>query len=111
LQGIFDSLTWGVIPAQRPTAEEKMEVPVEILSRYMERRKKDLESCLFNFESENFQELEKVGHQLKGNGLTFGHPDLSSIGSHLEVAAAAQDQKEIELALKDFSLWVNTNIN
>ena len=88
-----------------------MEVPSDILSRYMERRKKDLEVCLINLEEENYSELEKVGHQLKGNGLTFGHPDLSSIGSHLEVAAAAQNQKEIELALKDFSFWVNTHIN
>lgn len=88
-----------------------MEVPVDIQNRYMERRKKDLETCLYNLEHENYSELEKVGHQLKGNGLTFGHPDLSSIGSHLEIAAAAQNQKEIELALKDLSLWVNQHIN
>lgn len=88
-----------------------MEVPVDIQIRYMERRKKDLEVCLYNLEHENYSELEKVGHQLKGNGLTFGHPELSTIGSHLEVAASTQDQKEIELALKDLSMWVSSHIN
>lgn len=88
-----------------------MEVPSDILSRYMERRKKDLEVCLINLEKENFTELEKVGHQLKGNGLTFGHADLSSIGSHLEVAAAAKNMQELERALKDFSFWVHQHIN
>lgn len=88
-----------------------MEVPEDIQIRYMERRKKDLEVCLYNLVHENYPELEKVGHQLKGNGLTFGHPELSSIGSHLEVAAAAHNQKEIELALKDLSHWVSDHIN
>lgn len=88
-----------------------MEVPVDIQIRYMERRKKDLEVCLYNLEHKNFSELEKVGHQLKGNGLTFGHPELSSIGSQLETAASTHNQKEIELALKDFSLWVGQHIN
>lgn len=88
-----------------------MNVPQDLLFRYMERRKKDLELCLANLEELNFTEIEKVGHQLKGNGLTFGHADLSSIGSHLEVAAAAGNIMELERAIKDFSHWVNQNIN
>lgn len=88
-----------------------MNVPQDLLFRYMERRKKDLELCLVNLQDLNFVEIEKVGHQLKGNGLTFGHADLSSIGSHLEVAAAAKNIIELELAIKDFSHWVNQNIN
>lgn len=88
-----------------------MNVPQDLLFRYMERRKKDLEHCLANLEDLNFVEIEKVGHQLKGNGLTFGHADLSSIGSHLEVAAAAKNIIELERAIKDFSHWVNQNIN
>lgn len=88
-----------------------MNVPQDLLFRYMERRKKDLEQCLANLENLNFTEIEKVGHQLKGNGLTFGHADLSSIGSHLEVAAASGNIIELERAIKDFSLWVNQNIN
>jgi HPt (histidine-containing phosphotransfer) domain-containing protein len=88
-----------------------MEVPPEILSRYMERRKRDLEVCLVSLEFENFNELEKVGHQLKGNGVTFGHNDLSLIGNKLEEAAARKNIAELEVALKDFSHWVNGHIN
>lgn len=88
-----------------------MEVPGEILTRYLERRKKDLETCLSCLERENFQELEKVGHQLKGNGVTFGHAELSEIGSHLEEAAHERNLSDLESALKDFSLWINKHIN
>jgi hypothetical protein len=120
--GIFDSLTWGVIPkyelaksflvsTMKEIREGSMEVPGDILFRYLERRKRDLEMCLLSLESKNYSELEKVGHQLKGNGLTFGHPDLSSIGSHMEVAAASHNESELEKALKDFSSWVSHHIN
>jgi len=88
-----------------------MDVPPDYLLRYRERRKKDLELCLSNLQDLNFIEIEKVGHQLKGNGLTFGHPDLSSIGSHLEKAAGEQNIPELEQAIKDFSCWVSENVN
>ena len=88
-----------------------MEVPQEILSRYLERRKRDLEACLYNLEKKNFSELEKVGHQLKGNASTFGHEDLTSISSELELAAATRDIAQLEFALENFSTWVSEHIN
>lgn len=85
-----------------------MEVPSDIKHRYIERRKKDLEECLASLERHQFEEIEKVGHQLKGNGTTFGHPELSAIGKKMEVAAKTQDMESLEAALKDFSQWVYT---
>lgn len=84
-----------------------MEVPNEIMSRYLERRKRDLEECLCSLESKQYSEIEKVGHQLKGNGLTFGHPELSAIGKKMEDAAVREDLEMIEKALKEFSSWVH----
>jgi hypothetical protein len=91
--------------------EERMEVPEEIRSRYMERRKRDLEQCLNSLQTSNYVEIEKVGHQLKGNGLTFGYADLSQIGKQLEKAASKKDIPSVESALKEFSEWVNQHLN
>ena len=85
-----------------------MEVPSDIQQRYLERRKKDLEECLNYLERHHFEEIEKVGHQLKGNGVTFGHPELSEIGKKMESAAHAHDKESVEVILKDFSQWVHT---
>lgn len=84
-----------------------MEVPNDIMAKYIERRKQDLEACLASFERHQYEEIEKVGHQLKGNGTTFGHPELSSIGKKLEDAAHVQDLEVLVSSLKEFSLWVN----
>lgn len=85
-----------------------MEVPREIMQKYIERRKLDLEACLASLSQQRFDEIERVGHQLKGNGATFGHPELSLIGKKLEEAAQLQNVESIEAALKDFSDWVHT---
>ena len=84
-----------------------MEVPNEIMNRYIERRKRDLEACLTLIESHQYQEIEKIAHQLKGNGFTFGYPELSDIGKKLEQAAQEHDLKILQDSLREFSLWVN----
>lgn len=88
-----------------------MQVPEDILNRYIERRKRDLASCFQNIEEGKFEELEKVGHQLKGNGETFGHPELSEIGKELEEAAREGNPDSLHLAVEKFSAWVNRKIN
>lgn len=84
-----------------------MEVPSEIMIRYIERRKRDLEECLSSLRKHSYEDIERVGHQLKGNGATFGHPELSTIGKKLEQAAQVQDLENLEIALKEFSQWVH----
>lgn len=85
-----------------------MQVPYDLMARYIERRKQDLEDCMASLANKQFDEIERVGHQLKGNGATFGHPELSSIGKKLEQAAQVQNIEELETALKEFSQWVHT---
>lgn len=88
-----------------------MEVPEAMQTRYVERRKKDLEDCQASFKLHNYSVLEKVGHQLKGNGTTFGFADISTIGKRMELAAANADAPEVEKALEDFSNWVTQHLN
>ena len=88
-----------------------MEVPEAMQSRYVERRKRDLEICRESLAHQNFSALEKLGHQLKGNGATFGFNDISIIGKRMEVAALHENVMEVEEALKDLSHWINRHIS
>jgi HPt (histidine-containing phosphotransfer) domain-containing protein len=83
-----------------------MEVPVELMARYIENRRRDLDGCLDFYRQHDFDKIAKVGHQLKGNGSTFGHPELSTIGKNLEEAAKVQDTDSLSAALKDFRHWL-----
>ena len=83
-----------------------MELPRHILGRYIEHRRRDLKECLSSLKRHQYEKIEKVGHQLKGNGTTFGHPELSSIGEKLEESARDQNMEMLGKSLEEFSDWV-----
>lgn len=85
-----------------------MQVPHEIMAKYIERRKIDLEACLDSFDRHHYAEIEKIGHQLKGNGTTFGYPELSHLGKKLEEAAKLEDGDALGASLEEFSRLIAT---
>jgi HPt (histidine-containing phosphotransfer) domain-containing protein len=88
-----------------------MEVPEELLNRYLERRKKDLENCSFWVKEGSFQNVERTGHQLKGNGETFGFGELSELGAILEEAAKKKDISKLHSILHDFDDWLKKRVS
>jgi HPt (histidine-containing phosphotransfer) domain-containing protein len=83
-----------------------MQVPTALMAKYIENRKIDFNGCLSFYDHHEYEKIAQIGHQLKGNGSTFGHPELSSIGKKLENAAQTHDADSLRSALKDFSLWI-----
>lgn len=72
----------------------QLEIPHEAVVKYMERRKTDIEKCRVALESGELSVLETVGHQLKGNGITFGFPEISTIGEAMENAAKTHNTED-----------------
>lgn len=83
-----------------------MDVPQDMMIRYLERRTRELQDCERFLADKQFTKLEKVGHQLRGNGVTFGFPELSDIGMKLEQSSQDQDLPSTQEALEEFSRWV-----
>ena len=50
-----------------------------------------------------FQELRRLGHQLKGAGGSYGYPALSDLGARLEDVAEASDTEGVTLALNELA--------
>lgn len=67
------------------------DIPKEMIEKYLERRKTDLASLQTAREQNNFDVILRIGHQLKGNGTTYGFPELTRIGAEMEKAAQAED--------------------
>jgi HPt (histidine-containing phosphotransfer) domain-containing protein len=85
---------------------KNMEIPQELRMAYLDRRKRDLEQCKRSLSGDGFQEIERLGHKLKGSGATFGHPRLSELGELIEIAAKEQDRSKIAAHLKELSIWL-----
>ena len=69
------------------------EVSVAAKKKYFSRRKVDLVSCHNALSISDFAFLQNIGHQLSGNGTSFGFDRLSEIGVQLETAAKEKNLK------------------
>lgn len=84
-----------------------MIIPEDARERYIERRKKDVESLQSALRSKAFEEFKRIGHQLKGNAASFGYPDLEKVAIQLEVAGEKADLAEASRQLTLFESWLS----
>jgi len=82
----------GQPPSPSLSANERLQLKIAALvPTYLEHRKKELLALKEHLEKGDFTFLERVGHQLKGNAVTYGFPELGDLGSQLEKAAQEHD--------------------
>ena len=76
-----------------------------LLPTFLARRQHDLSLISQELERDGFRVIEKMGHNLKGIGRTYGCDGISEIGAVLEQAAQDHDAEEIRrqaIALADY---------
>ena len=86
----------------------EIDVPKEFRIAYIQRRKTDFIQCLKALESSDFNFLEKIGHQIRGNAQSFGFDELSPIGISLEKAAKAKDLPMARTIVETFGELVDS---
>jgi hypothetical protein len=78
--------------------------------KYLNRRLVDvdkLKKCLI---THDFEIAASIGHRLKGNGKTFGHPAIGIIGCSLEEAALLKDQDKLLVATSNLLLAIEEQL-
>lgn len=70
-----------------------------LLPSFFSARQADYSKMVSALADREFEEIDRLGHRLKGSGGSFGFPELSTIGGLLEVAARAGDPERCERAL------------
>lgn len=69
-----------------------MQVPVELKRKYLDRRIQDIDHLISSLEENDFAPAVKLGHQVKGNAVTFDFPQIAPLGIEIENAAKNQDK-------------------
>ena len=85
-----------------------MNLPPEMRQSYIDRRKKDLEELKAAIDKKDLSVALRVGHQLKGNGITYGFPMLSELGAKMESFAKQNDLSEVQKIVQRLEDWVNS---
>jgi CheY-like chemotaxis protein len=67
-----------------------------LLPRYLLRREEDGVALREAMEREDYECIARIGHNLRGNGVSFGLPELSAIGERIEAAARDRSRSRLE---------------
>lgn len=62
---------------------------------FLANRQRDVDTIRKALVTCDFEEIADIGHKLRGNGATFGFPELSELGERLELGARARDHDRV----------------
>lgn len=77
-----------------------MQVPVELKIKYLSRRFQDIERLRATLENDDYSFAQKLGHQVKGNAVTFDVPQIAFIGLEMEKAALKKDKEKVKILIQ-----------
>jgi HPt (histidine-containing phosphotransfer) domain-containing protein len=86
-----------------------MEIPQASQKKYLIRRHEDLARAKQALLDSDFAVIQSIGHQWKGNGATFGFPELGALGSNLEEAAAEKRIHDVKSLVAEFEIWIKSH--
>lgn len=83
-----------------------MEIPVELKTRYLRRRLEELNRLKLSLENDDFSIALSLGHQVKGNAVTFELPDIGLLGSKIELAAKNKNKEEVQFLAQEMRNFI-----
>lgn len=83
-----------------------MKIPVELKRRYLERRLDDIRILKQTVNKGDFSQALRVGHQVKGNAVTFEVPQIAIIGNEMETAARRRDVDRLQILIKKMEVAI-----
>lgn len=75
---------------------------INLRSEYLESMKKEVDELDKKISPKEFEVFKFFGHNIKGNGVAYGFPEISKYGARIEEAAIKQDYPELVTIFKEF---------
>jgi HPt (histidine-containing phosphotransfer) domain-containing protein len=72
----------------------------DLIPGFLENREKDIEKMEDYLNSGNYEEIERLGHSMKGSGAGYGFDGISEIGGSIEIAGKEKDIEAIKEAIQ-----------
>jgi HPt (histidine-containing phosphotransfer) domain-containing protein len=79
-------------PARAPV---RSPAAAALLPRFLEHRRRDVVTIRTALEQADFETIGRLGHNMAGNGVSYGFPEVSAIGERLEAEAAARNEMAV----------------
>ena len=71
-------------------------LPRTLVSEYIDACREDLSALNAVLVARDYDRAQVIGHQMKATGRPYGFPDLTTLGSAIDLAAASKDTAELD---------------
>jgi HPt (histidine-containing phosphotransfer) domain-containing protein len=79
-----------------------------LLPRFLEHRRADVATIRAALATGDFETIRRLGHNMAGNGLSYGFPEMSAMGERLEVEAVARNAVAVREQLAALETFLGT---
>lgn len=67
-----------------------------LLPRFIAHRQRDLDEARVALGRDDYDAIARLGHNMRGNGQSFGFPEVSWLGERIETSATAHDAAALD---------------
>lgn len=79
---------------------------IQLRTDYIESMKKEVEELDKKISPKEFEAFKFFGHNIKGNGVAYGFPEISKFGAKIEEAANSQDYPTLVTVFNEFKEYL-----
>jgi HPt (histidine-containing phosphotransfer) domain-containing protein len=79
----------------------------DLIPGFLNNRQKDIEKMESFLEEGNFEQIERLGHSMKGSGAGYGFKGVSGIGKSIEIAGKRKDVEGIKKGIEDLKDYLD----
>jgi HPt (histidine-containing phosphotransfer) domain-containing protein len=79
----------------------------DLIPKFLNNRENDIVKMTADLKTENFNEIARIGHSIKGSAGGYGFDDLGLIGADIENAARAAESDRIRELLEDMRSYLD----
>jgi HPt (histidine-containing phosphotransfer) domain-containing protein len=79
----------------------------DLIPGFLSNREKDIETMKSCLEEGNFEQIERLGHSMKGSGAGYGFDGISEIGKSIETAGKEKNTEKIKKSIKDLRSYLD----
>lgn len=77
-----------------------------LLPNYIRRRQSDLEAISQLMKSEDYAEVARLAHNMKGSGAAYGYPRITELGTAVEQAVHSNDVENLTRLVEELDAYV-----
>jgi HPt (histidine-containing phosphotransfer) domain-containing protein len=85
-------------------------VAAKLRPRFIAHRAEDVATIRLALERSDYATVARLGHNMRGNGQSYGFPDIATIGERMEAAAGTHDVGGVREQLAALQDWVARSV-